>query len=78
MHQISVILPTDNDNISDILEGGEVSGRLVLPSKNTRVLALALREKLDKYARSHAQEFFSIEVNGLQLRQFLLSHKFDN
>lgn len=75
------VVAADAAGISDILEEGEASGGLVVPRENPQALALALgrvlddealRRELGKRARSRAQECFSLEVIGKQLRDILI------
>lgn len=78
------IVAADAAGISDILEEGEASGGLVVPRENPQALALALgrvlddevwRRELGKRARSRAQECFSLEIIGKQLRDILFIQK---
>ncbi|MBW4595697.1 MAG: glycosyltransferase family 4 protein [Brasilonema angustatum HA4187-MV1] len=76
------IVATDAPGVTDILEGGEASGGLVVPRGDSMALALALarvldnetwRHELSKRARCRAAECFSLEAIGKQLRDFLMS-----
>ena len=78
------VVAADAPGIPDILEGGEASGGLVVPRGDAKALALALgrilddeagRRELGKRARCRAEDSFSLEVIGKQLRDFLLSHQ---
>jgi glycosyltransferase involved in cell wall biosynthesis len=74
------VVAADAPGVADILEGGEVSGGLVVPREDAAALALALGRVLDneawgrelgKRARHRAQECFSLEAIGRQMRDFL-------
>jgi glycosyltransferase involved in cell wall biosynthesis len=74
------VVAADAPGVPDILEGGEVSGGLVVPREDAAALALALGRVLDneawgrelgKRARHRAQECFSLEAIGRQMRDFL-------
>jgi glycosyltransferase involved in cell wall biosynthesis len=76
------VVAADAPGVSDILEGGEVSGGLIVPRGDTRALALALGRVLDdrtwsqqlgQYGRRRAESCFSVEVIGKQLRDVLLN-----
>lgn len=78
------VVAADAPGVSDILEDGEASGGLVVPREDATALALALGRVLDdeawgrelgKRARCRAEEYFSLEAIGRQMRDFLLSHK---
>ncbi len=78
------VVCADAAGVPDILEGGEASGGLVVPRGDALALALALGRVLDdeawgrelgKRARCRAQECFSLETIGKQMRDFLLSQK---
>jgi glycosyltransferase involved in cell wall biosynthesis len=67
--------------IPDILEGGELSGGIVVPRNDAKAFTEALsrvldderlRQELGKRARSRVEENFSLETVGKQLRDFLL------
>jgi starch synthase len=75
------IVAADAPGVPDILEGGEDSGGLVVPRGDAVALASALGRVLDneawsrelgKRARHRAEECFSLEAIGKQLRTFLL------
>jgi glycosyltransferase involved in cell wall biosynthesis len=75
------IVAADAPGVPDILEGGEDSGGLVVPRGDAVALASALGRVLDneawgrelgKRARCRAEECFSLEAIGKQLRTFLL------
>jgi len=75
------VVAADAPGVPDILEGGEDSGGLVVPRGDAVALASALGRLLDneawgrelgKRARHRAQECFSLEAIGKQLRNFLL------
>ncbi len=78
------VVATDVPGIPDILEGGEVSGGLVVPRENATALASSLglvldndawRIQLGKLARCRVEEYFSPEVIGKQLRDFMLTQE---
>lgn len=78
------VVAADANGIPDILEGGEASGGLVVPREDAKALALALGRVLDdqawgrelgKRARCRAENYFSSEAVGKQLRNFLLREK---
>jgi glycosyltransferase involved in cell wall biosynthesis len=78
------VVATDAPGVPDILEGGEVSGGLVVPRENATALAQALGLILDdeawgrdlgKLARRRVQEYFSPEAIGKQLHNFMLRQK---
>jgi starch synthase len=75
------VVAADANGVPDILEGGEASGGLVVPREDARALALALGRVLDdeawgcemgKRAQCRAENYFSSEAVGKQLRDFLL------
>jgi starch synthase len=75
------VVAADAPGVPDILEGGEDSGGLVVPRGDAVALASALGRVLDneawgrelgKRARCRAEECFSLEAIGKQLRTFLL------
>ena len=77
------VVAADAPGVPDILEGGLVSGGLVVPREDAGALALALGRILDdqawgrelgKSARCRVEEYFSPEAVGKQLRDFLLRH----
>jgi len=74
------IVATDVAGISDILEDGEASGGIVVPSENIHALALklglllddeALAKELGKRARQRVEKGFSFEIIGQQLARLL-------
>jgi starch synthase len=78
------VVATDAPGVPDILEGGEDSGGLVVPRGDAVALASALGRVLDNEAwgrelgkrpRCRAEECFSLEAIGKQLRNFLLREK---
>ncbi|MCX7595967.1 MAG: glycosyltransferase family 4 protein, partial [Fischerella sp.] len=78
------VVAADAPGVPDILEGGETSGGLVVPREDATALALALGCVLDdeawgcemgKRARRRVEEYFSPEVIGKQLRDFMLRQK---
>ena len=75
------VVAADAPGMAEILEGGEISGGLVVPRENAEALAIALGRVLDdedwgrelgKRARCRVEEYFSPEVIGRQLNDFLL------
>lgn len=78
------VVAADANGVPDILEGGEASGGLVVPREDPKALALTLGRVLDneawglelgKRARCRAENYFSSEAVGKQLRDFLLKQK---
>ncbi len=78
------VVATDAQGVPDIFEKGEASGGLVVPRDDAAALASALARviddeawghKLGKLARCRAEECFSLEAIGRQLRDFLLTQK---
>jgi glycosyltransferase involved in cell wall biosynthesis len=76
------IVAADAPGMPDILEGGEVSGGLIVPRGDTRALASALGRVLDnevwgrklgQCARYRTENCFSPEVIGKQLRELFLN-----
>jgi glycosyltransferase involved in cell wall biosynthesis len=74
------VVAADAPGVPDILEDGEASGGLVVPRGDAPTLASALGRILDnetwgrelgKLARCRAQERFSLEAIGQQLRDFI-------
>ncbi|MEP0885307.1 glycosyltransferase family 4 protein [Trichocoleus sp. ST-U3] len=74
------VVATDAPGMAEILEGGEVSGGLVVPLEDAKALASGLGRVLDdedwgremgKRARRRVEEYFSPEAIGKQLRDFL-------
>ncbi|MBO3460916.1 glycosyltransferase family 4 protein [Aetokthonos hydrillicola Thurmond2011] len=75
------VVATDAPGVPDILEGGEVSGGVVVPREDSTALALALGRVLDdetlrcelgKRARHRIEEYFLPKVTGKQLRDLML------
>ncbi len=75
------VVAADAPGVSDILEGGEVSGGFVVPREDVKALTEALLSILDdeawgrelgKRARCRIEEYFAPEVIGKQLREFLI------
>ena len=76
------VVAADAPGVPDILEGGEVSGGLVVPREDATALAQALGRVLDDEAwgrelgdraRSRAENCFTPEIVGKQLGDVLLS-----
>jgi glycosyltransferase involved in cell wall biosynthesis len=76
------VVAADAPGVPDILEGGEISGGLVVPREDATALALALgrllddeawRHQLGKRGRLRVESCFTLEIVGKQLRDFLLS-----
>ncbi|MBD1809593.1 glycosyltransferase family 4 protein [Microcoleus sp. FACHB-SPT15] len=76
------VVAADAPGVPDIFEGGKASGGLVVPREDAVALAQALGRVLDdetwgrelgKCARTRAEECFSLEAIGKQLRDVLLS-----
>jgi starch synthase len=77
------VVAADAPGVPDILAGGEASGGLIVPRGDAEALAQALgrvlddealRHELGRRARCRAEEQFSLEAIGKQLRNFLFSH----
>ncbi|MFL9451991.1 glycosyltransferase family 4 protein [Tolypothrix bouteillei VB521301_2] len=75
------VVAADAPGVPDILEGGEVSGGIVVPREDVKALTDALGKVLDdetwgrelgKRARRRIEEYFAPEVIGMQLRAFLI------
>ncbi len=75
------VVATDAPGVPDILEGGEISGGIVIPREDATALALALGRVLDdeawgrklgRNARRRIEEYFSPEAIGKQLGDFML------
>jgi starch synthase len=75
------VVASDAPGIPDILEGGELSGGIIVPRENADALAEAICTVLDnptwaselgKRARCRVEEYFAPESVGKQLRNFLL------
>lgn len=78
------VVAADAPGVPDIFEGGEASGGLVVPRGDATALALALGSVLDdeawgrelgKRARCRAEECFSLEAIGKQIRNLIFSQK---
>lgn len=78
------VVAADAPGISDIFEGGEAAGGIVVPCGDTAALALALGSALDnptwcrqlgRYSRQRVVNGFSFEVVGKQLYAFLSKKK---
>ncbi len=78
------VVAADANGVPDILEGGDISGGLIVPREDTRALALALgqlldndvwRHELGKRARKRVEEYFSPEAIGKQLYDFMLKQR---
>lgn len=78
------VVASDAPGVPDILEGGEVSGGIVIPRGDVKALTSALgrildddvwREQLGKLARRRIEAHFSPEIIGKQLRDFMLFEK---
>ena len=78
------VVAADAPGVPDILEEGEAYGGLVIPRGDATALALALGRVLDdevwgselgKRAKNRAENCFSPEAIGKQLRDFLCSEK---
>jgi starch synthase len=76
------VVAADAPGVPDILEGGEVSGGLVVPREDATALAQALGRVLDDQAwgrelgdraRCRAESCFATEAVGKQLGDVLLS-----
>jgi glycosyltransferase involved in cell wall biosynthesis len=76
------IVATQVSGVPDILERGEASGGLIVPPEDSRALALAISHYLDnpslayavgQNARQRAEQGFTFDVIGQQLRQFMLN-----
>jgi glycosyltransferase involved in cell wall biosynthesis len=76
------VVAADAPGMSDILEGGEASGGLVVLREDATALALALgrvldhdawRHELGKRARCRVESCFAPETVGKQLRDVLLT-----
>jgi len=75
------VVAADAPGVADILEGGEASGGLLVPVGNAAAFALALGRILDneawgrelgERARRRAEDYFSLDAVGKQLRAFIL------
>jgi starch synthase len=75
------VVAADADGVSDILEGGDASGGLVVPRDDTDALVQAVglllddpdrRRELGRRARRRAEAAFSLASVGQQLRSLLL------
>ncbi|MDZ4874830.1 MAG: D-inositol-3-phosphate glycosyltransferase [Chroococcidiopsis cubana SAG 39.79] len=81
------IVAADAPGVSDIFEGGEASGGIVVPRGDASALTLALgrfldnragRRELGQRARRRVESCFSPEVIGKQLRDVLLNPSLQN
>jgi glycosyltransferase involved in cell wall biosynthesis len=75
------LVAADASGVSDILEGGEASGGLLVPRGDVDAFAGALgrildneelRRELGERARRRVKDFFSLEVVGRRLYDFFL------
>jgi glycosyltransferase involved in cell wall biosynthesis len=75
------VVAADAPGVSDILDGGEVSGGIVVPREDVTALAIALGRILDdrawgyqlgKLARNRVESCFTSATVGAQLRKVLL------
>jgi starch synthase len=80
------VVAADAPGVTDIFEGGEASGGVVVPSGDAQAMASALGRLLDdegerlslgQRARRRAEEGFSLEAIGGQLRSFLAARGTD-
>jgi starch synthase len=78
------IVASDAPGIRDILDYGEASGGIIVPSENATELANAMGRILDdpkfsrtlgKRARRRVENDFALPAVGRQLRQFLFGHE---
>lgn len=76
------VVAANAPGVPDILEGGEVSGGIIVPREDATALAIALGRVLDdelwgrelgKRARLRVESCFASETVGKQLRDFLLT-----
>ncbi|MBD2449487.1 glycosyltransferase family 4 protein [Nostoc sp. FACHB-152] len=76
------VVAADAPGVCDILEGGEISGGIIVPKEDATALAIALGRVLDneawgrelgKRARSRIENCFSPETVGKQLRDVLVT-----
>jgi glycosyltransferase involved in cell wall biosynthesis len=81
------VVAADAQGIPDILESGEASGGLVVPSEDAAALALALGRVLDddawgrelgRRARNRLEASFPLDRVGRQLREFLFPDRCKN
>ncbi|MBF2007218.1 MAG: glycosyltransferase family 4 protein [Chlorogloeopsis fritschii C42_A2020_084] len=81
------VVAADAPGVPDILQGGEISGGLVVPREDALALSQALGRVLDdeawgrelgKRARRRIEEYFSPQVIGKQLRDFMLRQKVES
>ncbi len=81
------IVATDVPGMADILEGGEISGGIIVPKENSAALAQAIvyllenpliRRQWGYNARRRVETAFSLEAVGQQLRTFLEGSKNDD
>ncbi len=75
------VVATEAPGVADILAGGEASGGIVVARDDTTAFAQALGRILDEHtwsrelgqlARRRVEEYFSLEMVGRQLRNFVL------
>jgi glycosyltransferase involved in cell wall biosynthesis len=80
------VVAANAQGISDILDGGETSGGIVVPRDDAEALALALDRlltnpvwlrELGNRARRRAEACFSLDKVGKELCDFLLGGRFD-
>ncbi|MBD2343416.1 glycosyltransferase family 4 protein [Anabaena subtropica FACHB-260] len=81
------VVATDVNGIRDIFNEGEASGGIIVPREDPSALAAALGRILDatslgrelgKRGRHRAEQAFSFEVIGKQMRDFLFQNEVDN
>ncbi|HKR21330.1 MAG TPA: glycosyltransferase family 4 protein [Pyrinomonadaceae bacterium] len=74
------VVAADAPGVSDLLEGGEASGGIVVPCGDTTAFATALAQLIDDNdlcralgarARSRVEESFGLEAVGARLKEFL-------
>jgi len=78
------VVATDAPGMSDILEGGDAAGGVVVPLEDARALEAAIgrlldddvrRARLGVHARQRVEAAFSLEAVGRQLSGFLLGSR---
>lgn len=78
------VVAADALGMADILEGGEASGGIVVPSEDAEAFAAALGRLLDdrewsrelgRRARRRVEAHFSLETVGRELRRFLFADR---
>lgn len=81
------VVATDVNGIRDIFNEGEASGGIIVPPEDPTALAAALGRILDdtslghelgKRGRHRAEQAFSFEAIGKQMRDFLFQNEADN